>query len=154
VALISLWMCACMHIDYNIFFMFSLKESIIGRKRNGVYFKTNFFSFEIRVGSVFKSDNIILPKRTHKTWVWRQAIVFCLCDLVTRSKLRHHIRVVQMTILCSLTSIFLMSFLRDRWVHWGLYVCMYVCMRVCSMFLLVCMFACKNVYAYSLCACM
>lgn len=27
--------------------------------------------------------------------------MFCLCDLVTRSKPRHHIRVVQMTILCS-----------------------------------------------------
>jgi hypothetical protein len=33
---------------------------------------------------------LFYPERTHKTCVWRQAIVFCLCDLVTRSKLKHH----------------------------------------------------------------
>ena len=43
---------------------------------------------------------LFYTERTHKTrvcvcvcvcvCVWRQAIVFCLCDLVTRSKLRHH----------------------------------------------------------------
>jgi hypothetical protein len=52
-----------MHIGCNIFLVFSLKKTI-GMKRNGVYFKTNFFCSEIHVGSVFKSDNIILP-RTH-----------------------------------------------------------------------------------------
>ena len=39
---------------------------------------------------------LFYTERTQKTYVcvcvcvWRQAIVFCLCDLVTRSKLRHH----------------------------------------------------------------
>jgi hypothetical protein len=162
ITLVSLWICVRIHVtNYNrpidLLFKFSWRESIIVTKINEDYFKASFFSFSLMLVLFLKATILFYPERTHKMRVWRQAIVFCLCDLVTRSKLRHHTRAVQM-ISFVLIHDFSRSFLRtDEFPERCACVCVCVCVcvyaraRVCVckcmyvMYVGPCMYMCMRV---------